>query len=155
MLRFVSNSPDDTRDFAKKIASKLSGGDVIAFTGTLGAGKTEFTKGIAAAFGYPGTVYSPTFAIINEYVSPESKFPIYHFDMYRISGFDSLYSTGFFDFLDSGAVLVVEWSENISEYPPENTIFIDITRDFDNIDSAPDKRIITLKGDGRFDDIGY
>ena len=155
MLRFVSNSPDDTRDFAKKIASKLSGGDVIAFTGTLGAGKTEFTKGIAAALGYPGTVYSPTFAIINEYVSPESKFPIYHFDMYRISGFDSLYSTGFFDFLDSGAVLVIEWSENISEYLPENTIFIDIARDFDNIDSDPDKRIITLKGDGRFDDIGY
>lgn len=146
MFQIVSNSPEETIAFAKEFATHLRAGDVVAFTGTLGAGKTHFTKGIASALGFSGDVYSPTFAIVNEYRSTP---PIYHFDMYRISGFESLYSTGFFDFLDGNSVIVIEWSENISEFLPENTIFVDISSDFE----STDKRTITVKGDGRFDDL--
>ena len=109
-------------------------------------GKTAFTRGVAAGLGCRGSVTSPTFAIVNRY---EGTVPLNHFDMYRIDGFDSLYSTGFFDYLDERSVSAVEWSENISEYLPENTIYIDIRR----IDD--DTREITVTGDDRFaDDTG-
>lgn len=146
MLRYISHSERDTEEFARHFAEKLRPGDVIAYTGGLGMGKTAFTRGVAAGLGCRGSVTSPTFAIVNRY---EGTVPLNHFDMYRIDGFDSLYSTGFFDYLDERSVSAVEWSENISEYLPENTIYIDIRR----IDD--DTREITVTGDDRFaDDTG-
>ena len=146
MLRYISHSERDTVEFARRFAQKLRPGDVIAYTGGLGMGKTAFTRGVAAGLGCRGSVTSPTFAIVNRYEGPV---PLNHFDMYRIDGFDSLYSTGFFDYLDERSVSAVEWSENISEYLPENTIYIDIRR----IDD--DTREITVTGDDRFaDDTG-
>lgn len=146
MLRYISHSERDTEEFARRFAEKLRPGDVIAYTGGLGMGKTAFTRGVAAGLGCRGSVTSPTFAIVNRY---EGTVPLNHFDMYRIDGFDSLYSTGFFDYLDERSVSAVEWSENISEYLPENTINIDIRR----IDD--DTREITVTGDDRFaDDTG-
>ena len=146
MLRYISHSERDTVEFARRFAQKLRPGDVIAYTGGLGMGKTAFTRGMAAGLGCRGSVTSPTFAIVNRYEGPV---PLNHFDMYRIDGFDSLYSTGFFDYLDERSVSAVEWSENISEYLPENTIYIDIRR----IDD--DTREITVTGDDRFaDDTG-
>ena len=112
---FLSNSAIETENLARKFASKLKGNEVIAFYGDLGAGKTAFTRGVADFFGLKDEVSSPTFALVNEYSSEKVK--IYHFDMYRINTLEDLESTGFFDYLGRGIILV-EWSENIKEYLP-------------------------------------
>ncbi|MEG3005948.1 MAG: tRNA (adenosine(37)-N6)-threonylcarbamoyltransferase complex ATPase subunit type 1 TsaE, partial [Oscillospiraceae bacterium] len=88
-------------------------------------------------------VSSPTFALINEYNG--DGLTLYHFDMYRVSNYDDLYSTGFFDYMDMGGVMAVEWSENIENILPENSITVTIER----IDE--DKRQITIKGDERLE----
>ena len=108
------------------VAAKLDPGAVVAMTGELGAGKTVFVRGAAAALGYDGPVTSPTFAIVNEY---DGNVPLYHFDMYRIHGEDDLYSTGFYDYLDGRSLLFIEWSENIAGSLPEDSIKIDIRKD--------------------------
>ncbi|MDO4742852.1 MAG: tRNA (adenosine(37)-N6)-threonylcarbamoyltransferase complex ATPase subunit type 1 TsaE [bacterium] len=127
---FISNSTEQTEEIAKQFARDLRGGQVIAFEGDLGAGKTCFTKGIAIGLGFLGEVSSPTFALVNEYVG--GKIDLYHFDMYRISGWEDLYSTGFFEYLESGGVLAVEWSENISAALPDDTVFVRIEKISDN-----------------------
>jgi len=122
----VSNSPAETRRIAQNLASTLRGGETIAFYGDLGQGKTCFVTGLAEGLGFTGEVSSPTFAIINEYIG--GRLNLYHFDMYRINGWDDLYSTGYFDYMESGGVLAIEWSENIESALPENTIRITIKR---------------------------
>lgn len=121
---YLSDSPEKTREIAENFAKDLTGGQVVAFRGDLGAGKTCFTSGLAKGLGYTGDVTSPTFALINEYLG--GKFDIYHFDMYRISSWDELYSCGFFEYLESGGIVVAEWSENIDGALPENTIYVEI-----------------------------
>lgn len=123
---FVSNSPIDTKKIAAELAATLQGGEVIAFYGDLGMGKTCFVTGLADGLGFSGEVSSPTFAIINEYLG--GRLNLYHFDMYRVSGWDDLYSTGYFEYMESGGVLAVEWSENIEAALPENTIRVTIKR---------------------------
>lgn len=124
--KFLSNSPADTRKIAADLAATLSGGEVIAFYGDLGMGKTCFVSGLAEGLGFCGEVSSPTFAIINEYLGGHLN--LYHFDMYRVSGWDDLYSTGYFEYMESGGVLAVEWSENIEGALPENVIRVTIKR---------------------------
>ncbi len=126
-MEFVSKSERETRDLAHQIAEKLDPGDVILFSGGMGAGKTAFTKGLAEFFGTDEEVSSPTFALVHEY---PGKVPIFHFDLYRISGFDDLYAVGFFDYLDRGGILVVEWSENVPELESEleNVVRISIKK---------------------------
>ena len=87
-------------------------------------GKTAFTRGLCRGLGIAEGVSSPTFALVNEY---RGKFPVYHFDMYRVTSWEDLYSTGFFDYLDNG-VLVIEWSENIEGALPDNSVRITISR---------------------------
>lgn len=123
---FVSNSPAETRKIAADLASTLQGGEVIAFYGDLGMGKTCFVTGLAEGLNFNGEVSSPTFAIINEYLG--GRLNLYHFDMYRVSGWDDLYSTGYFEYMESGGVLAVEWSENIETALPSNTIRVTIKR---------------------------
>lgn len=125
-MKFLSNSPADTRKIAADLAATLSGGEVIAFYGDLGLGKTCFVSGLAEGLGFCGEVSSPTFAIINEYLG--GRLNLYHFDMYRVSGWDDLYSTGYFEYMESGGVLAVEWSENIEAALPENVIRVTIKR---------------------------
>ncbi len=134
---FITNSPNDTRKIAKELAATLSGGEVIAFYGDLGMGKTCFVTGLAEGLGFTGEVSSPTFAIINEYLG--GRLNLYHFDMYRVSGWDDLYSTGYFEYMESGGVLAVEWSENIQSALPDDAIKVTITR----LDET--KREITIK----------
>lgn len=122
MQRFITNSPEETEKLAAKLASTLCGTEVIAMFGGLGAGKTAFTRGLASGLGIEDGVSSPTFALVNEY---SGSFRVYHFDMYRVSGWDDLYSTGFFDYEGSG-IMVIEWSENIESYLPEDRIEIRI-----------------------------
>ena len=122
MKEYISNSPEATEEFAAKLAKTLEGGEVIAFRGDLGMGKTCFTRGLAFGLGFTGEVTSPTFALINEYIG--GRLPIYHFDMYRISNWEELFSSGFFDYIESGGVVVAEWSENIENALPDNTVYV-------------------------------
>lgn len=121
MREFFTSSPDETRALAEKFALELKGGEVVAFKGGLGMGKTTFVSGAASALGVGDLVSSPTFAIVNDY---GGKPHIYHFDMYRVEDWDSLYTTGFFDYMTDENVLFIEWSENIESALPENTIYI-------------------------------
>lgn len=125
MKEFLSHSPLDTESFAEELSKSLSGGEVIAFSGNLGMGKTCFVRGLARGLGFSGDVTSPTFAIINEYIG--GRLPLYHFDMYRVTGWDDLYSTGYFEYSESGGVLAVEWSENIEAALPEDAIRVEIS----------------------------
>ena len=114
---FHSNSTEETEAFAAALAPRLAPGSVVALSGGLGAGKTAFTRGLARGLGCTGEVCSPTYAIMNEY---PGKPPLAHFDMYRIENWESLESTGFFDYLDGEYVLAIEWSENIPEAIPKD-----------------------------------
>ena len=124
MAIYISNSADDTECFGERLAASLKGTEVIALFGGLGMGKTAFTRGLCRGLGIAEGVSSPTFALVNEY---RGKFPVYHFDMYRVTSWEDLYSTGFFDYLDNG-VLVIEWSENIEGALPDNSVRITISR---------------------------
>lgn len=141
MERFISKSPQDTENIGKALGEKINDGVVIAFKGGLGMGKTCFTRGLALGLGSSDTVTSPTFALINEYLS--GRLPLYHFDMYRISGWEDLYSTGFFDYIAEGGVLACEWSENIENALPENTIFVE----FERIDDTTREIVIKKFGE--------
>ncbi len=123
---YISNSPCDTKKIARELAAQFKGGEVVAFYGDLGLGKTCFVKGLAEGLGYTGDVSSPTFAIINEYLG--GRLNLYHFDMYRVTGWDDLYSTGYFEYMEAGGVLAIEWSENIENALPEDVIKVTIKR---------------------------
>ena len=139
MQTLISSSPEFTMDIAAKLSDTLSGGEIIALKGGLGMGKTCFVKGLAAGLGFSGEVTSPTFAIVNEYIG--GRLDLFHFDMYRITGWDDLYSTGYFEYLDAGGVVAVEWSENIAgALEGEKVITVEIGRVSEN------ERKITIKG---------
>ncbi|MGN0689099.1 MAG: tRNA (adenosine(37)-N6)-threonylcarbamoyltransferase complex ATPase subunit type 1 TsaE [Oscillospiraceae bacterium] len=145
-MTFVSHSPDDTIAFAEKVGSLLKGGDIIAYKGGMGAGKTTFTRGLCKGLGLPDEVTSPTFALVNEYRGEE--ITLYHFDMYRISGEGDLETTGFYDYISPESVIAVEWSENIEDCLPKDIITIEIETTDEN------ERKIIVFGDERFEDTG-
>lgn len=110
MREFVTKSEEETLAAAAELAESLKAGDVILYRGEMGAGKTAFTRGLALALESEDEVTSPTFALAHEY---GGRIPLFHFDLYRINGFDDLYSVGFFDYLDRGGIIAAEWSENV------------------------------------------
>ena len=130
LKKFISNSYKETENIAEEFAKTLNGGEVIAFIGGLGMGKTCFMRGLSRGLGYTGDVTSPTFALVNEYRG--GRLPIFHFDMYRVASFDDLYSTGYFDYLEENGIIAAEWSENISSALDDNTIYIIFERTGDN-----------------------
>lgn len=143
---FKTTSPQQTIALGEEIGKRLKGGEVIAYSGGLGAGKTTITRGISLGMGLGDNVTSPTFALVNEYSGSQRS--LCHFDMYRITDSADLETTGFYDYLDGNNVLCVEWSENIiSELPPDS-ISINLQR----VDDTT--RLITVNGDERFEDIG-
>ena len=101
------------------------GASVIAFYGSMGAGKTTFIRALCEAKGVNEAVTSPTFAIVNEYQSAALE-PIYHFDFYRIRRLSEAYDMGFEDYLYSGHLCLIEWPELVEELLPENTIRVHI-----------------------------
>jgi len=124
MIRLVTHSPEETIAAAEKLGSLLRPGDMIAYKGGLGAGKTTFTRGIAVGMGLGDNVSSPTFALVNEYRGKD--ITLFHFDMYRIMDEEGLESTGFYDYPFEDNVAAVEWSENIAGFLPKDTIYITI-----------------------------
>jgi tRNA threonylcarbamoyladenosine biosynthesis protein TsaE len=138
MQIFNTDSYEKTVALGERLGKKLKGGDVVAFFGSLGMGKTAFTTGIAKGMGLDDAVSSPTFAIVNVYGKNSQ---LCHFDMYRVDSWEDLYSTGFFDYLDMGSVLAVEWSENIENALPENAIRITIEKG-----EGDNDRVIKIEG---------
>lgn len=126
MAIYKTNSAAETEKIGELLGNTVKDGSVVAMFGDLGAGKTAFTRGFARGMGIDCDVSSPTFALVNEYRG--EKRTLYHFDMYRISGWDDLYSTGYFDYLDAGGCLIIEWSENIEAILPDDCIRVTITK---------------------------
>jgi len=124
-LRFLTNGPEETEALGAKLAGTLQPGTIIAFTGDLGAGKTAFTRGLADGLGCMEPVSSPTYTIVNEYLT--GRMPLFHFDMYRLGSSDELFDIGWEDYLSRGGVCAVEWSENVAD-AMEDAILVHIRR---------------------------
>ena len=112
-MTFYTNSPAETEAVGAAMARVLTPGTVIAYRGDLGAGKTAFTRGLARGLGCREPVTSPTYTIVNEYLS--GRLPLFHFDMYRLGSSEDLFDIGWEDYLDRGGVCAVEWSENVAD----------------------------------------
>ena len=128
-MTFVSHSVEETESIGENLGKQLKSGTVLAYLGDLGMGKTAFTRGLAKGVGFTGRVTSPTFTIVNEYLSP---LPLFHFDLYRLESSDDLFDIGWEDYLARDGVCVVEWSERALDALPEDTMWVKISRHEDN-----------------------
>lgn len=138
-MTYVTNSPAETEALGQRLAERLQPGDVIAYTGDLGAGKTAFTRGLARGLGITERITSPTFTIVNEYQG--GRLPLFHFDMYRLGSSDELYEIGWEDYLARGGVCAVEWSEIVADALEEDCIRVDIRQG-----ESENQRKITVEG---------
>lgn len=128
-MEFVTHSEEETVLLGKKLGEKLKKGDVVALDGTLAAGKTYFTKGIALGLKIQEEITSPTFTVISEY---SGRLPLYHMDIYRLAGEEDFLNIGAEDMLYGNGVCVIEWSEKIKEILPKNTISVKISINSNN-----------------------
>ena len=136
-MEFITNSPTETEAVGEALAKVLPAGTVLAYRGDLGAGKTAFTRGLARGLGAAEQVTSPTYTIVNEYIS--GKMPLFHFDMYRLRSADDLFDIGWEDYLERGGVCAVEWSENVAD-ALEDPVMVSIVK------SGENSRTITITG---------
>lgn len=146
-MEFITRSPQETERLGAALAQYLLPGDVLAYTGDLGAGKTAFTRGLAAGLGITDRVTSPTYTVVNEYLS--GRLPLFHFDMYRLHSADELFDIGWEDYLTRGGVCAVEWSENVEE-ALENPIRVELRK----VNDDPEQRVISIEGGRQFADLG-
>ena len=137
-MEYLSHSPAETERIGEALGKQLKSGSVVAYRGGLGMGKTAFTRGLARGLGCTGRVTSPTFTIVNEY---SGTLPLFHFDMYRLDSSDALFDIGWEDYLERHGVCAVEWSENVADALPDDTITVTIARG-----SEENDRIITVEG---------
>ena len=138
-MEYLSHNVNETEALGQQLAQHLKKGDILAYYGDLGAGKTAFTRGLARGLGCTGRVTSPTFNIVNEYAG---NIPLFHFDMYRLGSSDELYDIGWEDYLARGGVCAVEWSEIVEDALPAGTVTVTIRRCPDE----EDWRLITVEG---------
>ena len=136
-MQFITNSPAETESVGAALGKILTPGSIIAYRGDLGAGKTAFTRGLARGLGCSESVTSPTYTIVNEYLT--GRIPLFHFDMYRLKSSDDLWGIGWDDYLDRDGVCAVEWSENVDD-AMENAIYVTIEK------TGEDSRCITIEG---------
>ncbi|MBQ7768853.1 MAG: tRNA (adenosine(37)-N6)-threonylcarbamoyltransferase complex ATPase subunit type 1 TsaE [Oscillospiraceae bacterium] len=136
-MEIITHSAEQTEAVGQALAKILTPGAVIAYRGDLGAGKTAFTRGLARGLGSTEQVTSPTYTIVNEYLS--GRCPLFHFDMYRLRSADELFDIGWDDYLDRGGVCAVEWSENVID-ALEDPIVVNIEK------LGEDTRRITVTG---------
>ena len=122
MATFISNSPDETESFGRQFAGNLKPGDVLALIGDLGAGKTQFVKGLVAGIGQGGTVTSPTFTLIHEYSG--GRLPVYHFDFFRLEDQPAAERLGLEEYLFGDGVSVIEWADRFPELIPDDARWI-------------------------------
>ena len=140
-MEFITHSPEETERLGAALAPLLAAGDIVAYRGDLGAGKTAFTRGLARGLGCREPVTSPTYTIVNEYLS--GRLPLFHFDMYRLASSDDLWDIGWEDYLDRGGVCAVEWSENVED-AMEGAVWVTVEA------LGEDNRRITLEGEKDF-----
>ena len=139
MQQFVTKNAAQTLALGVQLGEALRGGGrVVALFGPMGMGKTVFVSGVARGMGLSDAVSSPTFAIVNVYGANDA---LCHFDMYRVSTWEDLASTGFFEYMDAGSVLCIEWSENIENALPDDAIRVTLAPG-----AEEDERIITIEG---------
>ena len=138
-MEYLSRSAEETEAIGEALGRRLRGGSVVAYRGGLGMGKTAFTRGLARGLGCRGRVTSPTFTIVNEY---RGTTPLFHFDMYRLEDEEALFDIGWEDYLQRGGVCAVEWSENVTDALPEDSVFVTIERH----ETENDWRYITITG---------
>lgn len=138
-MEHLTHSAAETEALGCRLGYALTPGTVIAYRGGLGMGKTAFTRGLARGLDCRDRVTSPTFTIVNEY---QGRIPLFHFDMYRLPDADALFDIGWEDYLDRGGVCAVEWSENVAEALPEDTVWVDIRR----LEGEDNGRRITITG---------
>lgn len=138
-MTYLTNSPEETEALGQRLAQHLRPGDVIAYTGDLGAGKTAFTRGLARGLGITERITSPTFTIVNEYQG--GRLPLFHFDMYRLGSSEELYEIGWEDYLGRNGVCAVEWSEIVEDALEADCIRIDLRRG-----ETDEQRSITIQG---------
>ena len=143
-MTFTTHSAAETEALGERLAACLIGGEVIAYTGDLGAGKTAFTRGLAEGLGVTDAVTSPTYTIVNEYLT--GRLPLFHFDMYRLGSSEELFDIGWEDYLARGGVCAVEWSENVEE-ALSGAIHVTI----EPLDG--DRRRITIEGGAEYADL--
>lgn len=121
MITLTTHTAEETIELGRKIGSLLKKGDILAMQGTLAAGKTTITKGIAEALGVKDNITSPTFCLISEY---EGKMPLYHMDVYRLDGAEDFAGLGTEDMLYGEGVSIIEWSEKVMSELPKKTIIL-------------------------------
>ena len=138
-MEYLSHNEAETEALGARLAAVLTPGTVVAYRGGLGMGKTAFTRGLARGLGYAGRVTSPTFTIVNEYEG--GRLPLFHFDMYRLDDAGALFDIGWEDYLDRGGVCAVEWSEQVAEAMPPETVYVTISR----LPEDDRARIITIE----------
>ena len=143
-MQFITRSTEETERLGERLGRLLRGGEIIAFSGGLGAGKTAFTRGLARGLEIPMRVTSPTYTIVNEYTG--GRLPLFHFDMYRLGSEDELFDIGWEDYLRRGGVCAVEWSENVRG-AMEDAILVNIDRLSDEV------RQITIEGGAAYADL--
>ncbi len=143
-MEFITHTPEQTEAVGQALGKILQPGTVLAYEGDLGAGKTAFTRGLARGLGAADIVTSPTYTIVNEYLS--GRLPLFHFDMYRLASADDLWDIGWEDYLDRGGVCAVEWSENVAE-AMEDAIRVRIEK------TGEESRRITITGGADLADI--
>ena len=139
----LTYSEAETYHAGEKLAAALTAGDVVAMRGGLGAGKTAFTRGIAAGLFVTAAVSSPTFTIVNEY---SGDVPLYHFDMYRLESEEELFDIGWDEYLELGGICVVEWSEKVSAAIPSDAIIVSIENLGGDMRRIEITREVTRKG---------
>lgn len=135
----ISHSVAETEQIGYELGRRLGAGTVVAYRGGLGMGKTAFTRGLARGLACRDRVTSPTFTIVNEY---RGRLPLFHFDMYRLPDSDALCDIGWEDYLDRGGVCAVEWSENVDDALPPDTVYVTIARHAEH----DDWRVINIEG---------
>lgn len=145
-MKYLTNSPEETEQIGESFAASLKPGDVIAYYGDLGAGKTAFTRGLARGLGIQEPITSPTYTIVNEYTS--GRMPLFHFDMYRLHSADDLFDIGWEDYLERNGVCAVEWSENVED-ALDSPIRVTITRTGTDNNS----RMVTIEGGNQYADL--
>lgn len=144
-MTFLTNSPSETESIGAALGKIVPPGTILAYRGGLGAGKTAFTRGLARGLGCTDMVTSPTYTIVNEYLT--GRLPLFHFDMYRLASSDDLWDIGWEDYLERGGVCAVEWSENVAD-AMEDAVFVTIEK----LDA--DARRITVEGGDFLADLG-
>ena len=146
-MKYVTDTAEQTEALGAALARRLAPGDVVAFYGDLGAGKTAFVRGMARGLGIRESVTSPTYTVVNEYIS--GKLPLFHFDLYRLSGPHDLFDIGWEDYLERGGICAVEWSERAQ------SLLSDALRVTIRMGDSPERREINIEAGEKDADISF